>query len=86
MTLTVFGLPVEVSVVSDGDLPGARVQLEAVHHDLVPGDASVDNRAPITITSGHLEIKIIRLCPGKQENMLRVFRVRVERKARRSEP
>ena len=59
MSLTVFGLPVEVCVVSDGDLPGAGVQLQTVHHGLVTGDAGVDNRAAITITGGHLEIKMI---------------------------
>ena len=59
MVLTVFGLPVEVCVVSDGDLPGVGVQLQTLHHGLVTGDASVDNRAAITITGVHLEIRMI---------------------------
>ena len=53
--LTVFGLPVQVGVVSDGDLPGGGVQLETLHHGLVPHDPGVDHTAPIAIVSSHLE-------------------------------
>ena len=56
MTLTVFRLPVEVGVVGDGDLPGAGVQLEALHHGLVPGDPRVDHAAAISVMCSHLEL------------------------------
>ena len=53
--LTVFSLPVQVGVVSDGDLPGGGVQLQALHHGLVSHDPGVDHAAPIAIVSSHLE-------------------------------
>ena len=53
--LTVFGLPVQMTVVRDDDVPSDPVQLQAVLHVIISRDTGVHNITPIFIMSWYLE-------------------------------
>ena len=49
--LTIFSLPVQMTVVSDDDVSSDPVQLQTVLHVFISSDASVYNIAPIPVMS-----------------------------------
>ena len=61
---TVFGLPVEVSVVRDGNLPRLLVELQTGPHNWITCDSSVSYSSIVTI---------ILICCFNLELILRIY-------------